>query len=201
MTDWWERPVLTGTHVCLEPLTELHAEGYLGAASDDVAETFRWLNTASGLPRTVDDASTDIAAAEMAAERQQRIAWAQIDTRTGEFAGTTSYYEINPTTRSLAIGHTWLGRRWWGTAINTEAKLLLLTRAFDDLGAVRVVWHTDANNERSQRAIERLGATREGELRKHKQRRDGTWRTTVQYAMTDDDWPAAHVRLNERLRG
>ena len=76
---------------------------------------------------------------------------------------------------------------------------MLLSYAFDHLGCVRVVWHTDIYNERSQAAIARLGATREGVLRKHRLRRDGTWRDTVQYAMTDDDWPAVRDRLTARL--
>jgi N-acetyltransferase len=75
----------------------------------------------------------------------------------------------------------------------------MLTHAFETLGAARVVWHTDINNVRSQAAIARLGATREGELRKHRIRRDGSWRTSVQYSMTDDDWPAARERLVARL--
>ena len=74
-----------------------------------------------------------------------------------------------------------------------------MTYAFDTLGAARVVWHTDIHNERSQAAIARLGATREGELRKHRIRRDGSWRTSVQYSMTDDDWPTARDRLTARL--
>ena len=76
----------------------------------------------------------------------------------------------------------------------------MLTHAFDTLDAVRVVWHTDIFNTRSQAAIERLGAQKEGVLRKHRLRRDGSWRDTVQYAMTDDDWPAARARLSQRLR-
>ena len=80
-----------------------------------------------------------------------------------------------------------------------ESKLLLLTHAFETLAAVRVVWHTDIRNARSQAAIERLGAQKEGVLRKHRLRRDGTWRDTVQYAMTDDEWPAAAAALRERL--
>ena len=118
---------------------------------------------------------------------------------TGEFAGSSSYYEVDPALRTIAIGHTWLGKRWWRTGHNTESKLLMLTHAFDTLGAARVVWHTDIYNERSQAAIARLGATREGELRKHRIRRDGSWRTTVQYSMTDDDWPEARDRLTARL--
>jgi RimJ/RimL family protein N-acetyltransferase len=75
----------------------------------------------------------------------------------------------------------------------------MMGHAFDTLGAARVVWHTDIYNERSQAAIERLGATREGVLRKHRIRKDGSWRDSVQYAMTDDDWPAAQARLAARL--
>ena len=116
-----------------------------------------------------------------------------------ELIGTTSLYEINPALRTLAIGHTWLGRPWWRTGHNTDSKLVLLTYAFDELGAARVVWHTDIYNERSQAAIARLGATREGVLRKHRIRLDGTWRDTVQYSMTDDDWPAARAHLIARL--
>ena len=79
--------------------------------------------------------------------------------------------------------------------MNSESKLILLTRAFAELGAERVVWHTDVRNTRSQAAIERLGATREGVLRHHRIRRDGSWRDTVQYSMLSADWPAAKSRL------
>jgi RimJ/RimL family protein N-acetyltransferase len=114
---------------------------------------------------------------------------------TGEVAGTTSYYDIDPANRTIAIGYTALGRRWWRTAVNTEAKLLLLGRAFEELGAVRVQWHTDLRNLRSQASIERLGAVREGVQRKHRLLPDGSWRDTVLYSMTDDQWPAARQRL------
>jgi RimJ/RimL family protein N-acetyltransferase len=118
---------------------------------------------------------------------------------TGEVIGTTSYYAPDETNRALIIGHTMLGKPWWRTGVNTEAKLLLLARAFEELGAVRVEWHTDIRNERSQRAIERLGAVREGVLRAHRLRPDGSWRGTVLYAMTHDQWPAARARLVDRL--
>ena len=131
--------------------------------------------------------------------RGARLPYAQIDAATGEFAGTTPFYEVNPALRALGIGHTWLGERWWRTGHNTESKLLMMTLAFETLGAVRVVWHTDIFNTRSQAAIERLGAVREGVLRKHRLRYDGSWRDTVQYAMTDDGWPAAKAALTARL--
>jgi RimJ/RimL family protein N-acetyltransferase len=197
-------PVLSGRLIRLEPLAAEHAEGYLAAAGTgpDAEEIFRWVVTAgstSGAVRTVEDARADIAAALAARARGERFAYAQFDAATGAFAGSSSYYDVVPAVRSLAIGHTWLGRQWRRTGHNTESKLLMLTHAFDVLGAARVVWHTDIQNERSQAAIARLGAVREGELRKHRIRRDGSWRTTVQYSMTDDDWPAARDALAKRL--
>jgi N-acetyltransferase len=202
--EWFALPVLAGALVRLEPLRIEHAPGYLtaagtGAVAEDV---FRWLNTPGsrdGAPRTAADARTDVVAALAARARGERLPYAQLDAGSGEVAGTTSYYDVVPATRTLAIGHTWLGRRWWRSGYNTEAKLLLLGHAFEGLGAARVVWHTDAHNRRSQDAIARLGATREGELRKHRIRRDGSWRTTVQYSMTDDDWPEVRDRLTARL--
>lgn len=197
--DWYALPVLTGGLVRLEPLGSEHAPGYLAAAGTgaDAEDVFRWLSVPP--PGTLAGAREHIAAALAARARGERFAYAQIDVRTGEFAGSSSYYEVVPTLRTIAIGHTWLGRRWWRTGVNTESKLLMLTHAFETLGAARVVWHTDIGNERSQAAIARLGATREGELRKHRIRRDGSWRTTVQYSMIDDDWPAAKEILLGRL--
>lgn len=202
--EWYALPVLTGALIRLEPLAIEHAPGYLAAAGTDgdAEEVFRWLSSpgsASGAPRTLDDARCDILSALAARARGERFAYAQIDAATGDFAGTSSFYEIDPKARAVAIGHTWLGRRWWRTGHNTESKLLMLRHAFDTLGAARVVWHTDIRNLRSQEAIARLGATREGELRKHRIRRDGSWRTTVQYSMVDDDWPEVRRRLEDRL--
>ena len=196
---WYALPVLSGRLIRLEPLALEHAPGYLAAAgpADDAAEVFRWMFPAA--PQTVADAEGHILTALAARARGERFAYAQLDAGTGEVAGTTSYYDVDPATRAIAVGHTWLGRRWWRTGHNTESKLLMLTHAFDTLGAARVVWHTDLNNTRSQEAIARLGATREGVLRKHRIRRDGSWRDTVQYAMVDDDWPAVRARLIARL--
>ena len=201
---WWAMPVLTGRLIRLEPLALEHAPGYLAAAGtgEAAAEVFRWMSPPGGAlaqPVTVEDAARHIGDALAARARGARLPYAQIDATTGEFAGTTSFYEVNPALRGLSIGHTWLGQRWWRTGHNTESKLLMLRLAFETLGAVRVVWHTDIFNTRSQAAIERLGAVREGVFRKHRLRFDGSWRDTVQYAMVDDDWPAAGAALTERL--
>lgn len=201
---WYALPILSGQLIRLEPLAVEHAAGYLaaGGTGDDAVEVFRWLTPPSGAlaePATIADAERHILDALAKRASGFRFPYAQIDARTGEFAGTTSYYDVNPALRTVSIGHTWLGKRWWRTGHNTESKLLLLTHAFDNLGAARVVWHTDIYNTRSQAAIERLGATKEGVLRKHRIRRDGSWRDTVQYCMTDDDWPEVCERLTKRL--
>ncbi|MBQ1036649.1 MULTISPECIES: bifunctional pyridoxamine 5'-phosphate oxidase family protein/GNAT family N-acetyltransferase [Micromonospora] len=194
-TPWHDSVTLHGEHVRLEPLDPAHADE-LHAATDD-AEV--WQHLGSTRPSTPGETAEVIGTALAAQHRGERVAWVQRCAATGAMVGTTSYYEIDPERRSVAIGYTYLGRPWWRTGINTEAKLLLLRRAFDDLGAVRVAWHTDIRNVRSQAAIERLGATREGVLRMHRQRPDGSWRDTVQYAMTVDEWPNAQATLRERL--
>lgn len=184
--------MLVGEHVRLEPLAPAHAAGLLAAADDDAV--FEHLSIAR--PLTLEDARSVV-------DRYLATplwAWVQVEVASGEVAGFTTFYAMDEDLRTVAIGHTWLARRHWRTALNTEAKLLLLDLAFESLGCVRVVWHVDVRNERSQRAVERLGADREGLLRKHKRRRDGSWRDTVQLAMTDDDWPAARERLASRLR-
>ncbi|ATO14360.1 GNAT family N-acetyltransferase [Micromonospora sp. WMMA2032] len=193
----WRDPVaLRGEHVVLEPLDLSHAEE-LHAATEDPEV---WRHLGGPQPADVAEMRRVVTAYLDAQQRGEQVCWVQRCATTGAVVGTTSWYEIDPARRSLAIGYTWLGRPWWRTGVNTEAKLLLLTRAFEELDAVRVVWHTDIRNERSQRAIERLGATREGVLRQHKQRPDGSWRDTVQYSMLAQEWPNAQLRLRERLR-
>lgn len=191
MPDFHDLPVLTGDLVTLRPLRADDAAGVLAAADDDAV--FACLSI--DRPRTLGDARAMV---DHYLSRTDLVMWAQVAS-TGEVAGVTTFYDIDPTLRTVAIGHTWLGSRFWRTGINTEAKLLLLTRAFDDLGCVRVVWHTDIRNARSQAAIERLGAHREGVLRKHRIRRDGSWRDTVTYSLVDDEWPAARDALRARL--
>lgn len=191
-SQWYETPDLRGDRVALTQLRPHHAEGVLAAADDDAV--FRWMSF--DRPTTASQAE---AVVRGYLDAPGMVAWAQFDMGSDELAGLTTYYDIDPDLRALAIGNTWLGHRFQRSAVNTEAKLLLLSHAFDALGAVRVVWHTDILNEQSQTAIERLGATREGVLRKHRIRKDGSWRNTVQFAMTDDDWPPARDGLRDRL--
>ena len=117
----------------------------------------------------------------------------------GRLVGTSSLLEIDLANASVHLGATLYGRRWWGTAVNPEAKLLLLAHCFDDCGFGRVKIQTDAVNERSQAAIAKLGATREGVLRRHTRRADGSFRDSVVFSVLRDEWPAVRDGLRERL--
>ena len=192
MSDWSTQPTLSGEHVRLEPLTAGHAKGLFEASADPGIWT--WLSVRQ---------PADVPAMERFVERAladpARRPFAQIDVASGRVAGTTSYYQVVEQHRILSIGHTWIGADWQRTGLNTESKLFLLTHAFETLGAQRVSWETDVRNLRSQRAIERLGALREGVLRAHRIRPDGSSRDTVTYSMLAAEWPGAKARLNERL--
>jgi uncharacterized protein len=194
-SPWFDQPVLRGAHVVLEPLRASDA-AEMFAAFDD-AEVYRHLTWPR--PTTLAAAAAIVNQALRQQATGEAVPYVVRDARTGEFVARTSFYDIRPSFESLAIGGTVTARSRWRTAVNTEAKLLLMTRAFEGLGAGRVEWHTDSRNLRSQAAIERLGATREGVFRRHKQRGDGSWRDSVMYAMTSDEWPAARAHLTARL--
>jgi len=119
-----------------------------------------------------------------------------VDTATGRVVGSTRYHDIVPAVERVEIGYTWYGRSWQRTHVNTTCKLMLLQHAFETLGAQLVGWRTDNYNFASQRAIERLGAKRDGILRHHALRRDGTVRDTYMYSLAAGEWPEvkAHLR-------
>jgi RimJ/RimL family protein N-acetyltransferase len=199
--DWLDRPILTDAGLVgpqprlrLEPLTVDHAEAFLELSRDHGDLVFAHLSYRP--PESIDQVIKIIERLNAPADQ---LPFAQIVADTGEFAGTTSFYEINPALRALAIGHTWIGYRFWRSWLNTTSKLIMLERAFGGLGAERVVWHTDIRNNRSQQAIERLGALREGVLRHHRIRPDGSWRDTVQFSMLAEEWPSAKEKLINRL--
>lgn len=192
ISTWIGAPTLPGTRVRLRPLTDDDAAEL--AAAVDEPDAFRWTTVPGDEPA----AHGYIATADA---DPARVAFAVVDTLDGTDAivGTTSFYDIDPRNRSVAIGYTWYSRRVQGTTVNPESKLLLLQHAFETCGAVRVVWHTDERNAQSRAAIAKLGAEFEGLLRKHRPLPDGSWRTTAQFAMTDDDWPTARSGLRDRI--
>ncbi|MGX6602601.1 bifunctional pyridoxamine 5'-phosphate oxidase family protein/GNAT family N-acetyltransferase [Micromonosporaceae bacterium Da 78-11] len=192
----WNTPVpLHGQHVRLEPLSPAHVDGLFDALADD--EVWQFLPNLR--PRTREEMAEHVTTALHGQWLGERVAWAQVEPATGTVIGMTSYHDIDADRRALGIGHTLVGRKWWRTGVNTEAKLLLLEHAFEVLDAERVFWYTDIRNDRSQQAIARLGASRDGVIRRHRLRPDGTWRDTVLFAMTADEWPAAARRLREKL--
>jgi RimJ/RimL family protein N-acetyltransferase len=185
---------LRGRHVVLEPLDERHASGIFEAMRDE--EVCRYL--AWPPPAALDETRAFIRDARELTARGQCVAFAQVWSATGAAIGSTRYLDIRPRDRHVEIGSTFLGRAYWRTPANTEAKYLLLRHAFESLGCVRVTLKTDGRNTRSQAAIERLGAVREGVLRKHMNVR-GYQRDTVYFSILEDEWPAVKARLEARL--
>ncbi len=191
MIEMEVRPVvLEGARVRLEPLAQEHAQGLYSrgrhepdwvymprAAFVDAADVRHWIDEAC---------ATD-----------GRIPFAIVEKAKGRVAGSTSYLNVRPEHRSLEIGWTWLGQDFQRSAINTEAKLLLLSHAFEKLGCIRVEFKTDLRNERSQLALERIGAVREGVMRKHMIVQRGHHRDSVYFSITDEEWPEVKVRLLE----
>ena len=181
---------LRGEGVCLEPLSQEHAQGLYNrgrAASDwaympracfiDLADTRQWI--------------------EEALEAPDQLPFAIVETAKGKVVGSTRYLNIRPGHRCLEIGWTWLGQEWQRTGINTRVKLLLLSHAFERLGCIRVEFKTDARNERSQLALERIGASREGVLRKHMIVQGDYSRDSVYFSVIDDQWPKVKKRLQK----
>ncbi len=194
-SPWLEPAVLVGRHVRLEPLDACHA-GELFLALDDEEV---WRHIPGARPTTVAAMAANIEGKLREAQRGLRTAWVQKDASTGAVIGTTSFCPPDETNRSVHIGSTQLGRAAWRSGVNTEAKLLLMTHAFETLGAGRVELQTDNRNARSQAAIERIGGRREGIFRRHKRRGDGTFRDSYFYAITVDEWPEVRNRLVQRL--
>ncbi len=183
--------VLYGELVRLEPLDHRHVDELLEQAQND--EIWRYMP----VPRPTSRAAFEllIDKAWKAASEGLEIPFAIIDVNSGQAVGSTRYLDIHRPDRILEIGWTWLGPAAQRTAINTESKLLLLRHAFDDQGALRVQLKTDGRNTRSQQAIERLGAVKEGVLRRNRLMWDGVRRDTVYYSILDDEWPAVKSRL------
>jgi len=195
------RPVtLEGVHVRLEPLTMVHHPALWEIAKDP--ELWRW--TATNI-RSPEDLATymSTALAEQAAGRALPFATVAREGGAGEAGrtvGSTRFGNIEPLNRRAEIGWTWVGAAWQRTAVNTEAKLLMLTHAFETWGCIRVELKTDALNQSSRAAIARLGAKEEGTMRKHMVTQTGRVRDTVYYSILDDEWPAVKARLEARLR-
>ncbi|MFN3375697.1 MAG: GNAT family N-acetyltransferase [Burkholderiaceae bacterium] len=185
-----EPVTLSDRGVRLEPLGLEHEAGLAAAAADGALWTIR----VTSVPEPAQTRAYIEAALEGRAQGH-RFAFAVVDEASGRVLGSTSYHDIVPAVRRLEIGWTWYARSVQRTHVNTTCKLLLLTHAFETLGCHVVGWRTDNFNFASQRAIERLGAKKDGVLRGHALRRDGTIRDTVMYSMRSGEWPEARAHL------
>jgi RimJ/RimL family protein N-acetyltransferase len=187
--------VLTGKHVRLEPMIEDHVPGL---AEIGAGQTF-WDFMLYGNINTVDDMRNWVKDILSRAEKGTDLPFVAVHLASGRVAGATRYLNIMPKDRGLEIGGTWYGTEFQRTPVNTECKYLLLRHAFETLGCIRVQLKTDSRNERSQKAIERIGAVKEGVLRNHMILPDGRYRHSVFYSILDTEWPGVKKRLEEML--
>jgi len=185
---------LAGRFITLEPLDERHAPDLFEVMQDE--EVCRYLVWPP--PKTRDETLALIREAKALMAGRQSIVLAQTWNETGRCIGSTRLLDVRPADRQVEIGATFLARAYWRTPANTESKYLFLRHCFETLGCVRVALKTDGRNVRSQEAIARLGAVREGVLRKH-MRIKGHQRDTVYYAILDTEWPAVKRGLAARL--
>lgn len=193
MMDWRTPVTLTGKVVRLEPLSEAHIPGLAAIGLDESI----WEHMLYEPVRTEEDMRRWV----LDILSRPDLPFAVIHLPSGQVAGATRYLNIQPEHRGLEIGGTWYGRTFQRTAVNTESKYLLLRYAFETLGCIRVQFKTDLRNVRSQRAIERLGAKREGVLRNHMILPDGRLRDSVFYSILDTEWEEVKKKLEKKLAG
>jgi len=190
-----EPVVLSGKHIRLEPLSEQHIPGLSIAGADPSIWRYMLYGEVTSVEKMADWVR-DILSRQAAGTD---LPFAVVDLASGRLAGATRYMEIRLPHRGLEIGGTWYGVEYQRTPVNTEAKYLLLSHAFETLGCIRVQFKANLHNQRSLRAIERLGAVREGVLRNHMVLDDGSYRHSVYYSILEDEWPAVKARLEEKL--
>lgn len=185
---------LENENVLLKPMDRGDVAGIFAAAY--------YLEIWPYLPITVEseeDVEKYVASALLAKQQEKEFPFVIIDPKTSAIIGSTKFMDIDVKHKRLEIGFTWLTPSYWRTAVNTNCKYLLLQYAFETLGSQRVQIKTDHENLRSQKAIERIGAIKEGVLRNHMIRKDGTTRHTVMYSITKEDWPDIKVHLETLL--
>ena len=189
------RPVtLERSGIRLEPLAPRHRDEIARAAADGEL----WNLWFTGVPRP-EETDAWLQAALKGQEKGHMLPWAVRELESGNVVGATRYHDISAEVDRVEIGYTWYSQSWQRTHLNTTCKLMLLTHAFDDLGCKVVGLRTDNFNFRSQRAIEALGAKKDGVIRHHQPRRDGSARDTVMYSILVHEWPDIRRHLELRL--
>ena len=187
---------LTGKLVRLEPLGTQHADDLYAVGTDD--SIWRYLPRPAFVG--LDDARQWIEQSMAQTSQGERVAFAVVHLETGQAIGSTAYLDIDRPNRALEIGMTWYATAWQRTGVNTECKYLLMRHAFEDQAARRVCLKTDSRNDRSRRAILRLGAVEEGTWRNHRIAWDGMDRHSVFYSVIDSEWPKVKQRLESLMR-
>jgi N-acetyltransferase len=193
-SPWPASVTLERNNIRLEPLSLAHESGLKAAAADGEL----WKLWVTSVPEP-ENTHAYIETALTMRSAGNRLAFAVIDVATGDVLGSTSYHDIVANIKRVEIGYTWYAGRAQKTHINTTCKLLLMNHAFDTLGCAVVGWRTDCLNFASQQAIEKLGAHKDGVIRHHALRRDGTVRDTVMYSMLQSEWPTCKTKLEARL--
>ncbi|MEO6351360.1 MAG: GNAT family N-acetyltransferase [Candidatus Limnocylindrales bacterium] len=191
---WVEPVTLEGKVVRLEPLSLDHLPGLIAIGLD--SDIWRWMPTAIQTPGEM---RTYIERALAGRESGLEMPFATIERSSGRVVGGTRYMNIEAHHRRLEIGYTWLAPAWQRTALNTEAKLLMLTHAFGPLGALRVEFKTDSLNDKSRTALSGIGAIEEGTLRNHMVTDSGRRRHSVYFSVIEAEWPNVRQRLESRL--
>jgi RimJ/RimL family protein N-acetyltransferase len=188
---------LEGSVIRLEPIRREHAKLFWEAAKDALDNIFQWIpyrmKTEEDFERLVEKALDE-------QERGESVVFATVERKSGQVIGSTRFMNIDRIHRRVEIGSTWIAPAWQRTAVNTEAKYLMLQHAFEVWKCMRVELKTDALNQRSRNAILRLGAKEEGTLRKHLITWTGRVRDTVYFSILDTEWPEIKARLEERSR-
>jgi RimJ/RimL family protein N-acetyltransferase len=190
-----EPVTLEGSHVRLEPLSLAHHAGLCEVGLDE--ELWRWITTPV---RTPDEMRAYIEEAMSWQRAGTALPFATIEKASGKVVGSTRFANIDRQNRHMEIGWTWIARPWQRTAVNTEAKYLMLRHAFEKLGCLRVELKTDSLNEKSRNAILRLGAKEEGIFRNHLITSTGRIRHSVWFSIIDTEWPAVKVGLEAKLQ-
>lgn len=188
--------ILEGRIVRLEPLRREHAPLLWDAAKDSVAELFRWIPFSM---RTLEDFEVSVDKILQEQERGLSVPFATLERSSGRVIGSTRFMNMDLPNRRVEIGSTWIATPWQRTAVNTEAKYLMLRHAFEAWKCLRVELKTDALNQKSRNAILRLGAKEEGTLRQHMVTWDGRQRDSVYFSILDTEWPEVKARLEQKL--
>jgi RimJ/RimL family protein N-acetyltransferase len=191
---WVEPVVLEGSVVRLEPLSLDHLPGLIEVGLD--SDIWRWMPVSIQTPG---DMRTYVETALAGRQQGREMPFATLERSSGRVVGGTRYLNIEPVHRRLEIGYTWIAPAWQHTAVNTEAKLLMLGHAFNTLGALRVEFKTDSLNEKSRTALLGIGAKEEGTMRNHMVAQGGRRRHSVYFSVIEEEWPQIRQHLESRL--